>query len=442
MKYNHFLLCVLFLLGSFTIQAQEKTTMTLEEAIRLALTQSTEIKLADTKVMTKQFELQSVKNNQYPSFKLAGQYQRITNADLNLKIGNTTNNPSTPTPKVHELLLGQATVSMPLYSGSRIKNKINVSNALYRAEDFTSAHTKEQMAVEVVKMYVSLYKAQESVVLIEENIKNAQQRVTDFSAMEQNGLLARNDLLRAQLQLSSFQVSLEEAKKNVIITNYQLVTLLKLPEGRKINPDETIFKRPINLEAIHKEEAIESRNDLESLRWKQKASESEVKIAKGAYYPSLTLLGGYVALDLQHVMTVYNAINFGVGVSYDVATIFKNGKEVKVVKNHAFETEQAVEMLTDQIKIQVQQAEEDYKLSIKQNNVYNLAVDQAVENYRIVKDKYDYGLATTNELLDADVEQLQSKINQTFSKANSSQKYYELLAASGKLTQSFSTIKN
>jgi outer membrane protein TolC len=52
-------------------------------------------------------------------------------------------------------------------------------------------------------------------------------------------------------------------------------------------------------------------------------------------------------------------------------------------------------MLTDYIKIQVQQAMEDYELAIKQDIVYDEAVEQASENYRIIKDKYDNGLSDT-----------------------------------------------
>jgi outer membrane protein TolC len=62
---------------------------------------------------------------------------------------------------------------------------------------------------------------------------------------------------------------------------------------------------------------------------------------------------------------------------------------------------------------------------------------QATVNYRIVKDKYDNGLADTNDLLEADVEQLQTKLNLTYAKADISQKYYELLTADGQLTSAF-----
>ena len=98
--------------------------------------------------------------------------------------------------------------------------------------------------------------------------------------------------------------------------------------------------------------------------------------------------------------------------------------------------------MTDSIKLEIFKAKEEYELATKQDQVYSEAVVQATENYRIVKDKYDNGLSNTNDLLDADVEQLGSKINQAYAKANVALKYYELLNASGQVLQSFNLTKN
>jgi hypothetical protein len=61
-----------------------------------------------------------------------------------------------------------------------------------------------------------------------------------------------------------------------------------------------------------------------------------------------------------------NAINIGVGFSYDLSGILKNGTNVKIAQNRALELQYSEGMLTDYIKIQVQQAMEDYELAIKQ----------------------------------------------------------------------------
>ncbi|MCY1227463.1 efflux transporter, outer membrane factor (OMF) lipoprotein, NodT family [compost metagenome] len=256
-------------------------------------------------------------------------------------------------------------------------------------------------------------------------------------------MIARNDLLKSQLQSSNIELSLEDAKRKVATLNYQLGNLLKLPEGTQISPDDAIFENSgFPKASINQNDALAGRSDLEALKWMQKASEANIKVAEGNYYPSVSLIGGYVAFNLKNVLEVNNAINFGVGVSYDLASIFKNGKDVKLARSQASETKQSADILTDRIKVEVQEAQENYALSLEQYKVYQEAIVQASENFRIVKDKYDNGLSDTNDLLEADVQELQAKLNEAFSKADIAQSYYELLSASGKLTDSFNITKN
>lgn len=444
MRLNKFLGCALILLG---ITTQAQTSLSLKDAVGIALSKGDEANLASTKAATKNFEVQSVKMNQYPDFKISGQYMRLTAADMTLS-GSQQNDENASTQKQENeapkyLMLGQANVSMPIFSGFKLKNSIAASENLYKAEAANERHTKEEVAIKVVRFYADLYKAQKSVELFEESLKSSHQRVVDFTAMEKNGIIARNDLLKAQLQESKIQLSLDEAQKNVRLVNYYLVTLLKMsPETqivvREDNIDPDVFAFAVKSEA----DALQNRKDLEALDYLKKSSDANIKIAKAAYYPSLSVSGGYIALDLDNVVRVENAMNVGVGLSYNLSSLFKNGKEVKAAKSRATEIELQKKLLSDAIKTQITQAREGYELSLKQDKVYAQAVVQADENYRIVKDKYDNGLSDTNDLLDADVEDLGAKINQAYAKANVVLKFYELLEASGQLTQSFNLTQN
>ena len=435
----------IFFIVIFGAVAQQKTTLKLDEAIKIATTKSNEVMLANTKAATKKYELQTVKNNLYPNLKASGQFQKLANASVDFKLQNSNPDPNVtpaPAPKVNQLVIGQLNANMPIFSGFKLKNSIRLSENLYESENAMAANTKEDVAIKVVEYYAELYKAQKSISLFEENLIRANQRVTDFKAMEENGLIARNDLLKAQLQVSKVQLSLDEANKNVSIINYYLITLLKLPLDTQIFVDESEFKDFL-MPNVPKDEqqALLNRNDLKAISFQKKATEANIKIAKSDYYPSLSLIAGYTTLDLQNVITVRNAMNFGVGVAYDLTSIFKNDKQVKVAKSKSLEIKQTEAILTDNIKIQVQQALENYNLAIKQEMVYTEAVAQAMENYRITKDKYDNGLSDTNDLLEADVEQLNSKINQAYTKANIIEKYYQVLSVSGQLTASFNLSK-
>ena len=212
--------------------------------------------------------------------------------------------------------------------------------------------------------------------------------------------------------------------------NYQLAITLKLPENTEITTVETEFglaPRNIGSDSI-------SRSDLEAIRYQEQAAKNQIKIAQSKYYPSLSLLAGYIALDIHNAVTVTNALNFGVGLSYNFADIFKTKSDVKVAKSKALEVQHTYDLVADEIKLQVENAMQEYELAFKKYNVYIKSQEQASENYRIVKDKYDNGLQDTNDLLEADFDQLKANINLAYAKADITQKYYELLTAEGKLT--------
>ena len=441
MKVNQLLLFGFFFIGISTIEAQDKTSLPLGEAIQMAWNKSNEVSLANTKVETSRLQLQSTKNNSYPDFKVSAQYQRLTKATIDLKINKNTNS-SDPLPVVDQLVLGQANANLPIFAGFKIQNLIKVSDHLYQAETANAMQTKEEVAMKVINLYASLYKAQKTVELLKENQKSAKQRVVDFIELEKNGIIPRNDLLKSQLQVSKIQLTLDLAISDLNVVNFELISLLKLDPKTKLEVKESDFA-DFQMKNIPTDEqlALQNRKDLEAIQLEEKASLANIKVAKSGYYPAISIVAGYTALNLKNVITVQNAMNIGLGVSYDISNILKNGTNVKLAESKALEIQNSEAMLTDYIKIQVQKAIEDYDLALKQNVVYNQAVEQASENYRIIKDKYDNGLSDTNDLLEADVEQLGSNINKTLARANVIQKYYELLSVSGQLNQTFNLSK-
>lgn len=436
MKIKHFFLSAILCLGIASASAQEGKSLSLEQAVNLALTNSDEAKISNSRVNTAESELQVTKNLQYPDLKISGQYQYLTGAEIDFPAATPSEGSAsepTPTPDVNQLLLAQANMSLPLFSGFKLKNAVKASENNLKAASLNAQNDKEQIALHTIIDYINLYKAQKAIEIIEENLNSANLRVKDFTAMEENGLLARNDLLKAQLQESNIQLSLEEAKKNSNILNYKLNVMLKLPEATKINTQDTNFGNiiPSNLKGMV------SRSDLEALTYQEKAAENKIKMAKSKYYPSIALVGGYTNLDLHNALTVNNAINIGVGLSYNLADIFKSKSDVKVAQSKAEELQYTIDMVSDKVKLQIENAKQDYKLSIRKYEVYTKSEEQAIENYRILKDKYDNGLVDTNDLLEADIDQLQAKMNLAYANANITQKYYELLTAQGTLTNQF-----
>src|SRR5206468_1361808 len=167
------------------------------------------------------------------------------------------------------------------------------------------------------------YKSRKAVDLMKENLVQAQQRVKDFSNLEQNGLLARNDLLKAELQASNTELSLLDAENNWQIANVNMDLMLGLPVKTQLQPD-------------------------------------------------------------PNVMTITNAVNIGLGVSYNFASLWKTRAKVEGAEARAKQISATQEMMNDNVRLEVNRAYLNYLSSRKRIDVYGKAVEQANENYRIV----------------------------------------------------------
>ncbi|KAA2239248.1 TolC family protein [Chitinophaga agrisoli] len=419
-------------------EAQTSKSLSLNEAIELGIKNSKQLKLNQTKITSALNAVKSANAAQLPEASVSGSYLRINQPNVDLKMKSDDNNGGggESFPKVDQVAYGLATVTVPLFSGFKLQAGKESARYLAEATKLDADHDREAVIQNTVAAYSNLYKATVAVNLVQENLKQSQQRVSDFVSMEKNGIMARNDLLKAQLQQSNVEVALTQAESDRNIANVNMDILLGLPEDTKLELDTTFLgnngateKNVIEWEQL----AVQKRKDAASLQAHEKAANADIKSAKADYYPSLALTGGYVAAYIPNVITVTNAVNVGVGLKYNLSSLWKTGDKVEDAKNRLKAVQINEEMLTDNIHLQVNQAYENYVVSRKKIDMYETAIEQADENYRITKNKHTNSLATTTDLLEADVAELQAKLNYTSARADAVVAYNKLLQAAGVL---------
>lgn len=426
---------------SLPAAAQEKKVLTLQEAINLSIKNSHELKANKALIEEANAALKEAEQRRLPDAKVSGAYMRLNNAnfDMKMKSNNNGGGSSSEAPKVSQALYGILNLSLPIYSGGRIRYGIESSRYLAEAAKLDADNEKEKVIENTVEAFINLYKAKKAVDLVKENVAQAESRVKDFSNLEKNGLLARNDLLKAQLQSSNSELMLLDVQNNWQIANLNMNLLLGLAENTEIAPDSSF----VNAMAAEKplqdyiQNALTNRSDIASIDLKKKAAETGVKATKGEMYPSLALTGGYIAADVPKVFSLTNAVNMGVGVSYNIGSLWKTKAKVKQEEARVQQLEATEAMANDKVRLQVNKTYLDYLSTKKKIEVYEKAVQQANENYRITKNKYDNSLATTTDLLDADVAQLQAQLNYAFAKADAVSAYNKLLQAAGSISEAF-----
>lgn len=414
-----------------TFAHAQETNVSLQEVIQQSLQNNKSVKVAEAAKNTSEYKVQSAKNNRLPDISLSGQYMHLfttTNVDIKLPMQSSGGGMGV---EPNQLLLGQASASVPVFAGFKIKNAIKSSELMVDLSNLQIEATKENVVWQAINLYFGLYKTQRSIDVLNENLVRANQRMKDFQNFLDNGIIARNDLLRAKLQASNVQVAIDEAETQYKNINYRLNLLTGQDETKIVHVDNVETLKTINQNS----QDYVNRTDVKSYDVKNQIADSQIKIAKAAYYPQLAVSAGYVAMDIDKVASVTNATNVGVGLKYDLSSLYKNKAEVEIAKAQKLENEMQKETTIDKAKVEMNEAFQKYDLAKKKNNVYKEAVEQANENYRIVKDKNDNGLADTDDLLEADVQQLQAKINQVVGDADEQLAIYEYYYTTGILLE-------
>lgn len=435
-RINNSIIALFLFIGIANVNAQEKKQLTLDEAVQLGIQNSKNLKIDAAKIEEATADLLEAKNKQLPDLKLSGSYMRLTNAKVDLKfLGESgAGNGEMAAPK--SVFLGQASLSMPLYAGGRIKYGIESAKYLVEAAKLSTESDKMAIAYNVAQAYNNLFKASQSIRVLEENLTASEKRDETLLKMENNGLIARNDRLKANLQTSNIELQLLEAKNNYNIANINMDLLLGLPESTEleIDPDyieEIQEAKPVD---YYVNEARENRKDLQALDQQRKAAALGTKAAKAENYPTVALTGGYVAADAPKFITIYNAVNVGVGVSYNLANLWKQNSALKQSHAREMQLQATNELLNDNIKLEVNKEYQNADYSKQRIAVFEKSAVQANENYRITKNKFDNGLATMTELLDADAAQISANVGVINAKADAALAYRKLLQTTGTLT--------
>lgn len=431
-----------FMIMSYTASfAQDKKTLSLKEAITLSIQNSKELKLSQAKIDAALATVKNASNAQLPEVSVSASYLRLNQPNIDLKLGKDSAGSSGggSTPSVNSAAYAMASVSVPIFSGFIIQSQKASARYLAEAARLDADKDREAIIQNTVSAYSNLYKAQQAVALVNDNLKQQHQRVADFSNLEKNGIMARNDLLKAQLQESNVEVTLLEAESNLKLANISMNLLLGLGENTIIEIDMNAFDQlPAESKAAPEWEqlALQNRKDAASLQLREKAADANIKAVKGNYYPSLGFTGGYVALTIPNLATVTNALNAGIGIKYNASSLWKNNAKVAEAKVQLQEVKLNEQLLADNIHISVNKAYQDYLVNQKKIDMYQRAIDQSEENYKIVKNKQENNLATTTDLLEADVANVQSKLNRAFAKADAMVAYTKLLETAGLLNAS------
>ena len=433
-------LVLLFLLFQCvtSVQAQEIQAVSLNDAITIAKENNITIRKSHIEQRISEKEIDEKKNLRLPDVNFNAMYSRLS--DLTEYEGAFFTDKHTYTPEPGTVIYDAVTkFDMPLYVGNKINNAISKSKQENEIAKIKLEKTENDIQLDVTATFLGIYKMMELQKIIDESIKEEQERLKEVKAFKTFGTVTKNEVLRSELQLSDRELNSLTNKKNIKIALQDFKTLLQLPEEQEISIDTTAILDETNLLKAYDFYLKETMQN-EEMRIASRAVEVkkiELNMVKGNYYPKVGFFGNYNLKYPDYMLFtlnrpyLYTIGQIGVEASYNLSGLYKNKARVEVAKLKVELQENESIRVKNQMEDQVFRIHTQYQEILDKFLVTEKALQLAKENYRIVKVKYLNQLVLITEMVDADNALLQAKFNKVSTRIDAVMKHYQLLHTAG-----------
>ena len=389
------------------------TPRTLSEILTIALKQNTDVKKAEEEVKSEAAGIIVARASLLPDVEVTGNFD-LTDKSLIPRFGDETFGTDTDWEAGIEF-------AQPLYSGG--KGSSNLAAERFRAE---AAKLKlEQIVSETVLLVTERYYEvllarrelgvrEESLRLLEEELKSEQSKLSAGSVSEFN-------VLRAEVAVANSRAPLIRARNNVNLAHEELDRALGVPEGEESGRSyaKTVvgefsyqpFRAPLE-ESI--ETATKRRPELRRTALLIQAAKKGVVFERADFHPRIKVNASYnfeksrFSDDIDESLDGWRA---GLELEWNVFDSFRTTSRIAQAESAVRVAELEARQLRRDIELEVRRQ----FLSIREARALVEAsrkvVAQAEESLRLARSRFEAGVATQLDVLDAQLALSEAKTN-------------------------------
>ncbi len=298
-------------------------------------------------------------------------------------------------------------VRQPLFAGGAIFENYALSRLGVDIADFETQARTQDTILRVKTAYFSLLKAERVLEVARQSEALLKAHLDNTQGFYDVQMIARNDLLRAEVELANGRKYALQAANAVEMARSQFNIVLRRPINAAAEVRDTMNALPPvpSLDACLAE-AERSRPEIKAAQLKVRQSRSAVNIARSEFYPSLNAVGHFQRYgDKPDVAgTLYQDKESWYVSAAASWTFWEWGRtkdRVDAGKARANQMEYALADIRDQVRLEVKRSWLELKDAEGQVGVTVKAIAQAEENFRISQERYKEQVGTATEVLDA-----------------------------------------
>ena len=307
--------------------------------------------------------------------------------------------------------------NVTLFNGFKNINTIKQSTLLSKAGTYSIEQIKNEIAISITNSYLQILFNYENISNIEYQIELTTEQVERTKKLEKAGKVTESNLFQIQSQLASEQLSLVEAKNQLMFSKITLMQLMEIPVYDNFEIEKPIIKdfeeqnnKYKTSDEVYKI-ALESMPEIQKSELDYKSAELSYEIAKGDRLPTLSLSGGLsTAYSNTMYLTSYETYNTTEQIGYlqnnTAEIVLGNKTSTNIIQNEYTFSNQIIDNFSQYVglnlsipilnnrqaksniekaKINIKSAELNKKETEKQLRVN---VEQSYYDYIASKEKY------------------------------------------------------
>lgn len=407
------LLAMATLLTSVSIPAAAQDApaipLTLDGAIERALAQSHRLAEARAREEAAQAAIQSRRAAERPTLSLSGGYTRTNHVD-EFGVPQPDGRLRVIYPDIPDNYFTRAAMQWPIYTGGRTDALIRAAEAESRATSADSEVARADLRLEVIRAYWALVTATESMRVVQEGLARADAHLRDVRSRFENGLIPPNEVSAVEAQRARQQMQLIEARN---IHGSVLEDLRRLTgiTGEIVTAEQLASSDDAATGSA-------TRAEVAALEARVAAADRRTEAIEAARKPSIAFT---TAVDYANPnprifprsdrwRTSWEISVAGSWTLWDGGRTDAEAAEVSATGRALRARQAEVQSI---IETEVRQRQLDLDSARASLTAATVAVTSATEARRVVTERFNVGVATSTEVLDAHVALLQAELDRT-----------------------------
>ena len=395
---------------------QSALTLTLEQALEIALSESPTIKVAEQEIEIKRFAKQESYASLYPRFDATAQYQRVIEKQtMSMDMGD--GNPRTLKVGSDNSFNGGLSASMPIVNAQLWESlKVSVADVMLAIEKARSSQI--DMIEQVSQSYFTVLLAKESLAVYQRVYENAVENNKNIKSRYEVGSVSEYDFISSNVSVQNAIPNLIEAENSVVLALWQLKALLGIDLKKNIDVAGSLkdYEAQMNYAQTLDQLDLSNNSTLKQLDIQEGMLESAVKISKWANLPTLSVNAAYLYTALGNdgkffQGKAWNPYSYA-GVQLNIP-IFAGGQRRAAIKQSQLNLSNLKlqrENAERQLQVAVVQSLNNMQTNVKKFSSAAATVGQAQRGYEIAVKRYEVGRGTLVDIDNSQVALTQAEL--------------------------------